>query len=532
MGSTPYASSTPAWSASTTFARTPPACAALHRPRRFCRRRRRAGARIGHHARHRRPIADRQLAVLLRNHLTSSLAGLPQHCMAAPPPPPRPFGGMAQSLIRRGIGRHRDAVSIPDGAAVACSATSTATWPPASGRRRAHLHPRLSARAATQSNGAPRRCTCARRTGACSISPRHRPHPPPRPLRSPERPVARPRRQSLAARGARATSWSASYAAARRRRVVCAAIGDGRWPRSPSARHRRQRRRPPIEGLHLAAATAAAAHRPAPGDATTQALQPATRRQRPGRRWRWRRRLLLTRRCHRPPRRDASRQVAEALAANAELHFANGDVDTAQQMMQALDAMAPFDPAVEAALLRRLEPWLAMAAPAAGIRPAAGARDSAPHEHRARRRRAVGYRPAPHRRRPELARCWPATIARPHSAWAAVIADPQRIVQGKAITVPDILVLLREASSGFVLKGTTRSPPCRNTSGHLQVGRGTPSNTTSDAASRTIPHCRPHLWRPTVVATHPARQRARIVNDPDRIYPGQVLVLTPPPAAR
>ena len=66
------------------------------------------------------PIAGRQLAVLLRNHLTSLRLIFLNSCMGATAAARDPVGGMAQSLIRRGS----PAViamqfPIPDGAAVA-----------------------------------------------------------------------------------------------------------------------------------------------------------------------------------------------------------------------------------------------------------------------------------------------------------------------------------------------------------------------------------------------------------------------------
>ena len=483
-------------------------------------------------------IAGRQLAVLLRNHLTSLRLVFLNSCMGATASARDPFGGMAQSLIRRGI----PAViamqfPIPDGAAVALArhfyrylaagqpvdAALTST--------RAFLY----ARGYAVEWGAP---ALHMRTPDGRLFDLTAPPPAPATPAAappPERPVSAPAPTVSGGKGARAGivvgvllllgggAWFALQSGDEALAPV--AVGPAPTP-TPAPTDPKDFTSPPRPP--------AAAPAPAPSDATTQALSQLRAGNALGGAATLAQALAADPAALSIDRLGATRhaELAEALAANAELHFANGDVDTAQQMMQALDAMAPFDPAVEAALLRRLEPWLAMAAPAAGIEPAAGGNDSAPMSYTVRAgdtlwdiaRRLTGD-----------GRNWRALLAYNNrqatlGMGGELIADPQRIVPGQAITVPDILVL-REASSGFVLKGDNPLATVPEHLGHLQVGRGHAieyhvgrGESLSRIAARIYGD--PQLWQ------HIRRDNAHIVSDPDRIYPGQVLVLTPPPATR
>ncbi|TVT63897.1 MAG: CHAT domain-containing protein [Denitromonas halophila] len=509
-------------------------------------------------------IAGRQLAVLLRNHLTSLRLVFLNSCMGATASARDPFGGMAQSLIRRGI----PAViamqfPVPDGAAVAMArhfyrylaagqpvdAALTST--------RAFLY----ARGYAVEWGAP--ALHMRTPDGRLFDLTAAPPAPATPAAAPppERPASAPAPAASSGKGSRVGIVLG----------VVLLLGGGAWfvlqsgdeAPAPVAVAPAPTPRPaptdpvviappppppmpepapvviepappaPVEPIVIPEPPAPIAQ-PRPSDTTTEALRALRAGNTLGGA------ALLAEALAADPaalsidRLGATRhaELADALAAKAEQHFANGDIDSAQQMMWALDAMAPFEPAVDAALMQRLAPWLAMAAPAAGIEPAAGGDDSTPMMYTVRAgdtlwdiaRRLTGD-----------GRNWRALLAYNNQQatlgrGGELIADPQRIVPGQHLAVPDILVL-REASSGFVLKGGNPLATVPEHLGHLQVGRGHAieyhvgrGESLSRIAARIYGD--PQLWQ------HIRRDNAHIVSDPDRIYPGQVLVLTPPPAGR
>ena len=203
-------------------------------------------------------------------------------------------------------------------------------------------------------------------------------------------------------------------------------------------------------------------------------------------------------------------ELADALARNAEQHFANGDFNAAQQAIAALDAMAPFDPAVEAALVQRLSPWLAsdvissLGSASIGIEPAASAESEETMMYTVRRGDTLW---AIARRVTGDGRNWQDIFKR-HNQGVELglggerIADPHRLVPGQKIRVP-------------------LSPSTGANAIDYHVA---PGESLSRIAARIYGD--PQLWR------HIQRDNAQRVRDPDRIYPGQVLVLTPPPGAQ
>ena len=463
-------------------------------------------------------IAGRQLAVLLRNHLTSLRLVFLNSCMGATASARDPFGGMAQSLIRRGI----PAViamqfPIPDGAAVALArhfyrylaagqpvdAALTST--------RAFLY----ARGYAVEWGAP---ALHMRTPDGRLFDLTAPPPAPATPAAappPERPVSAPAPTVSGGKGARAGIVVG----------VLLLLGGGAWfalqsgdgdpaisapptpaPAPPDPVTVRPEPPPPPPPPPIAQPS------PAPAAPATMALtrlragdtvggldllsqalgdDPAA--------------LSLDRL---GPTRHA--ELADALARNAEQHFANGDFNAAQQAIAALDAMAPFDPAVEAALVQRLSPWLAsdvissLGSASIGIEPAAGAESEETMMYTVRRGDTLW---AIARRVTGDGRNWQDIFKR-HNQGVELglggerIADPHRLVPGQKIRVP-------------------LSPSTGANAIDYHVA---PGESLSRIAARIYGD--PQLWR------HIQRDNAQRVRDPDRIYPGQVLVLTPPPGAQ
>ncbi len=494
-------------------------------------------------------IAGRQLAVLLRNHLTSLRLVFLNSCMGATASARDPFGGMAQSLIRRGI----PAViamqfPIPDGAAVALArhfyrylaagqpvdAALTST--------RAFLY----ARGYAVEWGAP---ALHMRTPDGRLFDLTAPPPAattPAAAPPPERPASAPAPAASGGKGARVGivigvllllgggAWFVLHSGDEALAPV--AVAPAPTPTDPIVITPPAPPTPepvPVDPIVIPEPPAPSA-KPMPRDTATEALRQLRAGNALGGAATLAEALAADPAALSLDRLGATRhaELADALAAKAEQHFANGDVDTAQQMMWALDAMAPFEPAVDAALMQRLEPWLAMAAPAAGIEPGAGGDDSKPMSYTVRTgdtlwdiaRRLTGN-----------GRNWRALLAYNNQQatlgrGGELIADPQHIIPGQTLAVPDIRVL-REASSGFVLNGGNPLTTVPDHLNALQIGRGRAieyhvgrGESLSRIAARIYGD--PQLWH------HIRRDNAHIVSDPDRIYPGQVLVLTPPPAAR
>ncbi|MCB1961352.1 MAG: LysM peptidoglycan-binding domain-containing protein, partial [Rhodocyclaceae bacterium] len=197
-------------------------------------------------------------------------------------------------------------------------------------------------------------------------------------------------------------------------------------------------------------------------------------------------------------------ELADAISAAAAQRFATGDVDTAQHLVSMLNAMAPFDPAVDAALMQRLGPWLAMAAPTAGIEPAAGDSGEEPMMYTVRRGDTLW---SIARRTTGDGRNWRRIFERHNMAvdigrGGERIANPHRLVPGQKVRVP-------------------LSPSTGTNAIDYHVAAG---ESLSRIAARIYGD--PQLWR------HIQRDNADRVRDPNRIYPGQVLVLTPRRGAR
>ena len=482
------------------------------------------------------PIAGRQLAVLLRNHLTSLRLIFLNSCMGATASARDPFGGVAQSLIRRGI----PAViamqfPVPDRAAVALARhfyRYLAAGQPvdaALSSTRAFLY----ARGYAVEWGAPAlhmRTPDGRLFDLAPVDDASETvatgHVPPGITATPA-PAAAPPAAPPPSPAATAAPAASSGTGARIGMVlgVLLLLGGGAWfalqsgdgdpaisapptpaPAPPDPVTVRPEPPPPPPPPPIAQPS------PAPAAPATMALtrlragdtvggldllsqalgdDPAA--------------LSLDRL---GPTRHA--ELADALARNAEQHFANGDFNAAQQAIAALDAMAPFDPAVEAALVQRLSPWLAsdvissLGSASIGIEPAAGAESEETMMYTVRRGDTLW---AIARRVTGDGRNWQGIFKR-HNQGVELglggerIADPHRLVPGQKIRVP-------------------LSPSTGANAIDYHVA---PGESLSRIAARIYGD--PQLWR------HIQRDNAQRVRDPDRIYPGQVLVLTPPPGAQ
>ncbi|MCZ4306740.1 CHAT domain-containing protein [Zoogloeaceae bacterium G21618-S1] len=514
-------------------------------------------------------IAGRQLAVLLRNHLTSLRLVFLNSCMGATASARDPFGGMAQSLIRRGI----PAViamqfPVPDGAAVAMArhfyrylaagqpvdAALTST--------RAFLY----ARGYAVEWGAPAlhmRTPDGRLFDLAPATHEHADVPVLRhaaPASAPP-PVAPTAAAPVASRGNGARIGVVIG--------VLALLGGGAWFALQSGEHSAPTpvevapvpvpTPPPTDPIVIrpkpeplppptpVAPTIVSPEPPTPIDgeptalpspAPSSAAAMALIRLRDGDAVGGT--ALLSQALDTDPAAlsldrlgaQAHAELADALARSAEQRFSAGDFDAGQMALSTLERMAPFDPAVEAALMQRLAPWMAMAAPGVGLEPAAGASDDAPVRYTVRRgdtlwsiaRRVTGD-----------GRNWREMVAYNNrlaeiGLGGQVIADPHRIVPGQLISVPDILEL-RAGRTAYRITGDNplqRLPPHLD---GLALGRGrameyhvSPGESLSRIAARIYGD--PALWRNIL------HDNARMIRDPDRIYPGQVLVLPLLPAAR
>jgi len=195
-------------------------------------------------------------------------------------------------------------------------------------------------------------------------------------------------------------------------------------------------------------------------------------------------------------------QLAESLVASAEQAFAAGDSDLGQRLVEILSAMEPFDPAVEARLSERLDRLLA----AAGLLPemaAAQADERMMYTVRAGDtlwRIAARFTGDP--------RNWREIYAHHNAAVrigaidAVPIVDPNRIVPGQQIAVP---LSARTGANAF----------------DYHVSRG---ESLSSIAARVYGD--PQMWR------HIYRDNADRIADPNLIFPGQVLTLSPPATIR
>lgn len=198
-------------------------------------------------------------------------------------------------------------------------------------------------------------------------------------------------------------------------------------------------------------------------------------------------------------------QLAESLVAAAEQAFAAGNSDQGQRLVEILSAMEPFDPVIEARLAERLDRLLAMA----GLVPDAMEPAAGPTEDRMMYTVRPGdtlWRIAARFTGDPLD--WREIYARHNEAVsvgairAAPIADPNRIEPGQQIAVP--------------LSATTGANAF-----DYHVSRG---ESLSSIAARVYGD--PQMWR------HIYRDNADRIADPNQIFPGQVLILTPAPPAR
>jgi len=195
-------------------------------------------------------------------------------------------------------------------------------------------------------------------------------------------------------------------------------------------------------------------------------------------------------------------QLAESLVTSAEQAFAAGDSDLGQRLVDILSAMEPFDPAVEARLSERLDQLLA----AAGLLPEAAAAQAGDRILYTVRVGDTLWRIAA--RFTGDPRDWREIYTHHNEAVrigavdAAPITDPNRIYPGQRIAVP-------------------LSPSTGANAFDYHVSRG---ESLSSIALRIYGD--PQMWQ------HIYRDNADRIADPDRIFPGQVLLLTPAPDIR
>ncbi|MDH3930882.1 MAG: CHAT domain-containing protein [Chromatiales bacterium] len=185
--------------------------------------------------------------------------------------------------------------------------------------------------------------------------------------------------------------------------------------------------------------------------------------------------------------------LAEALALAAEVKFNGGDYETGMELLGMLNAMGPFDPDIDALIIDRLGPYLETGAPAA-----AGPGEPA-LMYTVRQgdtlwgisRRLTGD--------PEN---WPVLLERNNAAYEigvgeTFIENPDRIYPGQRIFAPVSDGAGRSVLEYHVLRGESLWRIAERIYGD------------------------PLLWRQIY-----ADNRATIT-DPDLIYPGQVLLLRP-----
>jgi nucleoid-associated protein YgaU len=187
-------------------------------------------------------------------------------------------------------------------------------------------------------------------------------------------------------------------------------------------------------------------------------------------------------------------QLAESLTASAEKALAAGNNELGMRLLGILAAMAPLDPAVEA----RVAELLGSLAPAAQ-----GPGDRMMYTVRRGDtlwRIAARFTGDP--------RNWRRIYAYQNEAIeigairAARIVDPNLIYPGQQIAVPPSWTTGANALDYHVSRGESLSSIALRVYGDSE------------------------MWR------HIYRDNARRIADPNRIYPGQVLILTPPPPAK
>lgn len=192
-------------------------------------------------------------------------------------------------------------------------------------------------------------------------------------------------------------------------------------------------------------------------------------------------------------------QLAQGLAQSAERAFKRGDLVSALAVSDELAALEPFDPALEASIRKHVEPWLSTLRHAMDSQTAAGGAMDEPMSYIVRRGDTL-WRIA--QRLTGDGRNWHELFERNNRA-AAIgigepIADPHRIRPGQHILVPP------SQTGANVIE--------------YHVARG---ESLSRIAARVYGD--PRLWRQI------QRDNADQIANPALIHPGQVLLLRPAP---